>query len=334
VTETLLSAEGLVKRYSIVRMDHFTRRIASLQAVDDVSFDLRQGETLGIVGESGCGKSTLARLVTRLEEPSGGRIVFRGEDVSTMSAKRLRRFRQSVQIVFQDPYSSLNPTMTIGSLITEPWRIHATVGRRERRRRADELLESVGLESGYYVRRPGELSGGERQRIGIARALALDPEIIVCDEPASALDVSIQAQILELLQKLQRERKLAYILISHDLSVVRYLAHRVAVMYLGRIVELGPAEDVYERPSHPYTRALLAAARTLHGDSAAVATSLARGDVPDAANPPAGCRFHPRCPMAADICQREDPALRHVAKEHAAACHFAMAVDQQSVHYA
>lgn len=334
MSEILLNAEGLVKHYPVVRANRFGRKASSLQAVDDVSFDLRAGETLGIVGESGSGKSTLARLVTRLEHPTAGRVFFRGDEIFALSPKRLARFRQSVQIVFQDPYSSLNPTMTIGYLISEPWRIHKTVRRRERRRRAEALLEDVGLDPGYYSRRPSELSGGERQRIGIARALALDPEVIVCDEPASALDVSIQAQILELLRKLQRERGLAYVLISHDLSVVRYLAHRVAVMYLGRIVELGPSEDIYERPSHPYTRALLTAARTMHGDADPNPSFIARGDAPDAAHPPPGCRFHPRCPLAAEICQREDPPFFEVRAGHGSACHFATTTVVQSVHHA
>ena len=323
MSEAILTAEHLVKHYPVRTSNGLlSRRVGELQAVQDVSFDLRPGETLAVVGESGCGKSTLARLLVRLEQPTSGRVVFRGRDVAGFGRRDLRRFRSKVQVVFQDPYSSLNPTMTVGQLVTEPWGIHHTVPRRERRARAEALLESVGVDAGYYQRRPSELSGGERQRIGIARALALEPEVVVCDEPASALDVSVQAQILTLLEELQERLGLAYVFISHDLSVVRYLAHRVAVMYLGRVVELGLGRDLYENPRHPYTRGLLDVARSLHGDADALDGRPTLETAADAAHPPAGCRFAPRCPRAAERCVQSEPELRTLEDDRLAACFF------------
>lgn len=323
MSEPLLTVERVVKRYPIMRKGLVTRRTGELQAVENVSFELAAGETLGIVGESGCGKSTLARLLLHLERPTSGRVLFHGRDVGEMGRDELRRFRSKVQIVFQDPYSSLNPTMTVGRLVTEPWQIHHTVRRRDRRGRAEELLESVGVDRGYYDRRPAELSGGERQRIGIARALALSPDVVVCDEPASALDVSVQAQILTLLQELQQKLGLSYVFISHDLSVVRYLAHRVAVMYLGRIVELGPCSTVYEQPRHPYTRRLIDAARRLHGDalSAEMPPPLL-GEAVDTDHQLHGCRFAPRCPRAAELCTTSEPVLEPLSHDQLAACFF------------
>lgn len=317
----LLSVEQLVKHYPLLRSGLITRQVGAVRAVDDVSFELQRGETLAVVGESGCGKSTLGRMLVRLERPTRGRILLDGQDIGTMSGEGLRRFRRRVQIVFQDPYSSLNPTMTVGSLVTEPWRIHGTVPHRERANRAKSLLSSVGVDPGYYGRRPTELSGGERQRVGIARALALEPEVIVCDEPASALDVSVQAQVMALLLELQQQLGLAYVFISHDLSVVRYLAHRVAVMYLGRIVEIGSSDDLYEKPQHPYTLGLLSSARQLHGDEDDGNLPL-EGEIPDAASPPSGCRFHTRCPKAADICAVQEPKLDQTATGGAVACFF------------
>ena len=322
MSEPLLAVEDVAKRYPIMRRGIVTRHADELQAVENVSFELRQGETLGIVGESGCGKSTLARLLLRLERPTSGRVLFHGRDVAEMGRAELRRFRGKVQIVFQDPYSSLNPTMTVGQLVTEPWLIHRTVPRRDRRGRAEELLESVGVDPGYYDRRPAELSGGERQRIGIARALALSPAVVVCDEPASALDVSVQAQILTLLQELQQKLGLSYVFISHDLSVVRYLAHRVAVMYLGRIVELGACSTVYQRPRHPYTRRLIDSARRLHEAGGVELPPPLLGEAAAADHRLQGCRFAPRCPRAAEICTKGEPQLRELSRGQFAACLF------------
>jgi oligopeptide/dipeptide ABC transporter ATP-binding protein len=322
----ILRAEHLVKHYPIVRTGVVNRAVGAVRAVEDVSFELHRGETLAIVGESGCGKSTLGRLLVRLERPTGGRVLLEGTDVAGMSGDALRAFRRRVQIVFQDPYSSLNPTMTVGSLVTEPWRIHRTVPHGQRASRAKRLLGSVGLDTSYYGRRPSELSGGERQRVGIARALALEPEVIVCDEPASALDVSVQAQVMALLQELQRDLGLSYVFISHDLSVVRYLAHRVAVMYLGRIVEIGPCEGLYEHPHHPYTRGLLDAAHQLHGEAAPGAVPL-MGETPDAAHPPSGCRFHPRCSRASSVCRDVEPVLTRTGEAREMACYHPYGVE-------
>lgn len=320
-SETLLSVERVVKHYPIVRAGLLSRQVSTVRAVEDVSFELRAGETLAVVGESGCGKSTLARMLVRLERPSSGRIVFRGEDVAPLSKQALKGYRKRVQLVFQDAYSSLNPSMTVGALVAEPWRIHDMVPRAQLRSRAEEMLASVGVDPSYYDRRPGELSGGERQRVGIARALALEPEVLVCDEPASALDVSVQAQILMLLRRLQTELGLSYVFISHDLSVVRYVAHRVAVMYLGQLVELGACDQIYAAPRHPYTRGLLESARHMHGEAKDDDGLPLPGDTPNAADPPPGCRFHPRCRRASDICRHEQPALERIEDGRVVACH-------------
>jgi oligopeptide/dipeptide ABC transporter ATP-binding protein len=291
----------------------------TLRAVDRVSLSLDPGETLGIVGESGCGKSTLARLILRLIEPTSGTVRFMGVDLTALSNRAMRPHRRNMQIVFQDPYASLDPRMSVGSIIAEPLHIHHVGDRGARRRRIIELLDLVGLDPAVADRYPHEFSGGQRQRIGIARALALDPKLVVLDEPVSALDVSIQAQILNLLLELKQRLMLSYIFISHDLSVIEHVSDRVAVMYLGRIVETGPAEAVFARPLHPYTRALIAA---IPGDSGRERTVL-RGDPPSPERLPSGCHFHPRCPIARELCRDTAPLLRPIEQDREAECHFA-----------
>jgi oligopeptide/dipeptide ABC transporter ATP-binding protein len=305
------------------------RTVGAVHAVEDVSFTIARGETLGLVGESGCGKTTTARLITKLLEPTAGTIRFEGVDITGFSKKRMRPLRREMQIVFQDPYSSLNPRHTVGQIIGMPFSIHKTEG--STRRKVQDLMARVGLNPEHYNRYPHEFSGGQRQRIGVARALALSPKLIVCDEPVSALDVSIQAQILNLLQSLQRDFGLTYLFISHDLGVVRHISDRIAVMYLGRVVELGPADQVYSDPRHPYTAALLSAIPQPESDGGVRRERIVlTGDVPSPVNPPSGCAFHPRCPKARlvtgranevpESCRSEVPVLAPTAQDQLAAC--------------
>ncbi|WP_329107305.1 dipeptide ABC transporter ATP-binding protein [Micromonospora sp. NBC_01699] len=326
MSEVVLRTQQLVKHFPITRGIVFQSQIGAVRAVDGVDLELRRGETLGVVGESGCGKSTLAKLLVGLEKPTSGGIEVRGEEMSRLTGPAMRRARRNIQMVLQDPYTSLNPRMTVGDIIGEPFDIHTDVlPRGDRQERVRQLIDLVGLNPDHINRYPHQFSGGQRQRIGIARALALNPEIIICDEPVSALDVSIQAQVINLLEKLQDELGLSYVFIAHDLSVVRHIADRVAVMYLGKIVEIGTNEEIYERPTHPYTQALLSAVPvpdpTLRGLRDQI---VLEGDVPSPANPPSGCRFRTRCWKAQEICSQEDPPL--VEREHSghpSACHFA-----------
>ena len=327
MNEVILKAEGLKKHYPI-RAGVLRRTVGHVKAVDGVSFELRAGETLGIVGESGCGKSTLGRLLMRLEEPTEGKLWFDGVDMFEQSRSQMRRLRRDIQIVFQDPYTSLNPRMTVGDIIGEPFDIHPdAVPKKGRKKRVQELMEMVGLSPEHTNRYPHQFSGGQRQRIGIARGIALNPKVLVCDEPVSALDVSVQAQVINVMERLQNELGLAYVFVAHDLSVVRHISDRVAVMYLGKIAELGSDSEIYERSTHPYTQALLSAVPvpdpTLRGLGRQIQLT---GDVPSPANPPSGCRFHTRCWKAQQICSVEEPALIERADlggQHQSACHFA-----------
>ena len=305
---------------ALLEVRGLSKRFRQVSAVDGVDFSIAAGETLGLVGESGCGKSTTARLLMRLVEPSGGQMLFGGQDVFALPAPALRAFRRQIQIVFQDPYGSLNPRMTVREILDDPLRINTALSRAEREVRIAGLLDQVGLPSRSLTRYPHEFSGGQRQRICIARAISLAPKLLICDEPVSALDVSVQAQVLNLLRQLQRELGLAMLFISHDLSVVRLMAARVAVMYLGRIVETAPTQELFDAPRHPYTRALLSAIPVPDPDHPRQRMVL-RGDPPSPADPPAGCRFHPRCPIAVSLCSQTAPALLPEAGLHRAACH-------------
>jgi peptide/nickel transport system ATP-binding protein/oligopeptide transport system ATP-binding protein len=318
-----VSVRDLVKHFPLTRGVVFSRHAGAVRAVDGISFDIAEGETLGIVGETGCGKSTTARLITRLLEPTSGTIEYRGRDIAGVAGGELKALRREVQIIFQDPYSSLNPRKTVGSIVAEPFRIHGIdlAARGGPRRRVQELMEHVGLNPEHYNRFPHEFSGGQRQRIGIARALALEPKLIVADEPVSALDVSIQAQILNLLRDLQRELGLTMVFIAHDLSVVRHMCDRVAVMYLGKVVELADSDALYSHPRHPYTSALLSAVPVAVPGGQSRRRILG-GDVPSPTEPPPACRFHPRCWKCETICTRQKPVLEVKQGGNLAACHF------------
>ena len=331
----LLRVENVVKHFPIKRGIFFKRQIGSVQAVEGVSLEVRRGETLGLVGETGCGKSTLARCITRLYPLTSGQVIFDGADISRLSARQLRTYRRRMQMIFQDPFGSLNPRRRVGSIIGDPLAIHGIADGGERKRRVQELMEVVGLNPEHYNRFPSEFSGGQRQRIGVARALALRPSLIVCDEPVSALDVSVQAQII-LLQDLQEGLGgLAYIFIAHDLSVVRHVSDRVAVMYLGKIVELAETAELFGSPRHPYTAALLSASMVADPEKARSSHRVVLyGDVPSPINPPSGCRFHTRCPKAQPICSVDEPPLRVQAGDpagHVTACHFPVAPGEQLV---
>jgi oligopeptide transport system ATP-binding protein len=323
--EVVLEVRDLVKHFPLNRGVVIKRQIGAVQAVDGVSFDLHRGETLGLVGESGCGKSTVAKLLMGLEKPSGGQAIYNGQDIFTLDASGQRKLRRQIQLVMQDPYSSLNPRMTVADIVGEPFEIHPEVAPKgDRERKVKDLLDVVGLNPEHINRYPHQFSGGQRQRIGIARALALRPEIIICDEPVSALDVSIQAQVMNLLEQLQDEFGLSYLFIAHDLSVVRHLSDRVAVMYLGRIAEIGTDVAIYEHPTHPYTQALLSAVPvpdpTMRGRRDVIRLE---GDVPSPADPPSGCRFRTRCWKAQQKCADEVPELIVRVANHPSACHFA-----------
>jgi oligopeptide/dipeptide ABC transporter ATP-binding protein len=321
VNGPLLEVRGLVKRFP-VRRGLFGGLSGEVHAVDGVSFDVRRGEVLGLVGESGCGKTTTGRCVLRLIEPTAGEIRFDGADITRLPRRRLRPLRRQMQIVFQDPFSSLNPRLSVGSMLSEPLAIHGIARGARARERVAELLELVGLSPDHARRYPHEFSGGQRQRLGLARALAVEPRLIVADEPVSALDVSVRAQVLNLLLDLQRRLGLTYLFVAHDLAVVEHVSDRVAVMYLGRIVEVADAPALYAAPRHPYTVALLSAIPVADPDRPRGRVVL-QGDVPSPVRPPAGCHFHPRCPMARERCRRDDPALLEVAPGHSSACHFA-----------
>ncbi|MDY0394013.1 ABC transporter ATP-binding protein [Virgibacillus halophilus] len=321
----LLEVKDLKMHFPVKSDKLFTKEKPVLKAVDGVSFTVRKGETLGLVGESGCGKSTTGRAILKLLEPTAGSILFNGEDITNFKGEKLRKLRRQMQLIFQDPYASLNPRKTIANIITEPMKIFG-IPKAERRKKLQQLMDVVGLNASHKQRYPHEFSGGQRQRIGIARSLALEPELVICDEPVSALDVSIQAQVINLMEDLQKEFDLTYVFIAHDLSVVHHISDRVAVMYLGELVEIGEANELYQNPKHPYTQALLSAVPEAGAEQKKERIIL-KGDLPSPQNPPTGCKFHTRCPFAAEICRMERPVLKPVSEGgQMAACHFAKEV--------
>ena len=322
--DVLLEVEGLKMYFPITRGIVFQRQIGQVKAVDGIDFFIKRGQTLGLVGESGCGKTTTGRAIAQLYRPTAGKVLFEGEDLCQMSGERLRRMRRKMQMIFQDPYASLNPRMTVGNIIGEPLIVHKLAKGRELRERVQELLRVVGMNPYFVNRYPHEFSGGQRQRIGVARALAVRPSFIICDEPISALDVSIQAQIINLLKDLQEQFSLTYLFIAHDLSVVRHISDRVVVMYLGKLMELTDRDELYHHPLHPYTEALLSAVPipdpVVERERRRI---ILTGDVPSPANPPKGCVFNTRCPRAIDICFEVEPEFREIHNQHWVACHLA-----------
>ena len=320
--QNLLEVQNLTKHFPVGDQGFFSKEKQVVKALDGISFSLKKGETLGIVGESGCGKSTMGRAILRLHEPSSGTIIYEGKDITRVKKKEMRDNRKDLQIVFQDPYGSLNPRMTVGTMLSEIVETHKIVPKKDVYDYVCNLLVEVGLNEQYYHRFPHEFSGGQRQRVSIARALCTNPKLIVCDEAVSALDVSVQSQILNLLQRLKKEHQLTYLFISHDLSVVKHVSDRVAVMYLGKMVELADKKELYDNPLHPYTRALLSAIPSTNEEKKRERVILT-GDVPSPINVPSGCRFHTRCPLATDKCRAEEPAFNEVSGNHFVACHYA-----------
>lgn len=320
MTEPLLQVKDVKKHFPIKGGLIFSKNTGTVKAVDGISFDVFEGETLGLVGESGCGKSTTGRLILQLIKPTAGQVIFKGQDLTKLSMEEMRKKRREIQMIFQDPYASLNPRRTVNEIISEPLVVHSIGTSAERKKRVEQLLDVVGLRREHGERYPHEFSGGQRQRIGIARALAVQPKLIICDEPVSALDVSVQAQVINLLEDLQQEFGLTYVFIAHDLSVVKHISNRVAVMYLGRMVELAEFAELYNNPQHPYTQALLSAI-PIPNPQLKRKRIVLQGDVPSPINPPAGCHFHPRCPYAFDRCQQEQPQLIDLGAGHFTACH-------------
>jgi oligopeptide/dipeptide ABC transporter ATP-binding protein len=331
--DVLVRVDHLVKHFPVKAGGLISRTVGHVQAVDGVSLQIGRGQTVGLVGETGCGKSTLARCIAGLIPATSGKVTFEGQDITNLSRRAMRPYRREIQMIFQDPYGSLNPRRRVGAIIGDPFTIHHTATGNERKKAVQELMERVGLNPEHYNRFPAEFSGGQRQRIGVARALALRPKLIICDEPVSALDVSIQAQVLNLLADLQADFGLSYLFIAHDLSVVQHVSSAVVVMYLGRVAEQGPKGQVYDTPRHPYSAALLSAAPAADPEAAAARQRIIlTGDVPSPINPPSGCRFHPRCPKTQELCSQQEPALESKAGDppsHLTACHFPVQAGEQ-----